>query len=88
MYRTFRSLRRLALGALASLFLAGAAAAATISMDPGAVTVSTVLGFGNDFTLALESGDTSNNRLNFSIAGGGGSSWRPVKHRRPPRSTA
>jgi len=41
-------------------------------MDPGEVEISTVLGLGNDFTLALDSGDTSDNRLEFSIAGGGG----------------
>jgi hypothetical protein len=68
----FRSLRWIVLSTLASLVLAGGAAAVPISMDPGAVTVSTVLGLGNDFTLALDSSDTSDNRLNFSIAGGGG----------------
>jgi len=46
--------------------LAGSAAAVPISMDPGAVTVS---GLGKDFTLTFDSGDTSDNRLNFSIAG-------------------
>jgi hypothetical protein len=69
---SFPSLRSILLGALASLFIAGAAAAVPISMDPGAVMVSTVFGFGNDFTLVLDSGDTADNRLQFSIAGGGG----------------
>jgi hypothetical protein len=65
----FRSLRWIVASTLSGLLLAGSAAAVPISMDPGAVTVS---GLGNDFTLALDSGDTSDNRLNFSIAGGGG----------------
>jgi hypothetical protein len=69
MRSNFRSLCWIAASILASLALAGSAAAVPISMDPGAVTVA---GLGNDFTLTLESGDTSDNRLDFSIAGGGG----------------
>jgi len=73
MHSKLRSLRWIVPSALAALVLAGPAAAVPISMDPGEVTISTVLGLGNDFTLALDSGDTSDNRLAFSIAGGGGS---------------
>jgi hypothetical protein len=65
----FHSLRWIVTGTLAGLLLAGSAAAVPISMDPGAVTIS---GLGNDFTLTLDSGDTSDNRLDFSITGGGG----------------
>jgi hypothetical protein len=65
----FLSLCWIVASALTGLALAGSAAAVPISMDPGAVTIS---GVGNDFTLALDSGDTSDNRLEFSVAGGGG----------------
>jgi hypothetical protein len=65
----FHSLWWIVASTLTGLALAGSAAAVPISMDPGAVTIS---GVGNDFTLALDSGDTSDNRLTFSITGGGG----------------
>jgi hypothetical protein len=65
----FRSLCWIVAITLTGLALAGSAGAVPISMDPGATTVS---GVGNDFTITLDSGDTSDNRLTFSIAGGGG----------------
>jgi hypothetical protein len=55
----------LAVFAIAVSF-AGAVEAAPISMSPGPVTLQGVRG---EFTLSLESGDTSTNRLEFSVLG-------------------
>ncbi|MGH0033064.1 MAG: hypothetical protein ACQGVC_25010 [Myxococcota bacterium] len=60
---------------LLALGFAGAAGAAPIGMNPGSVTLSTVLGQGNDFTLAFDGGDTSDNILDFTVHGGGGTGF-------------
>lgn len=52
------------------LFVAGAAAAVPISMNPNPVTVNSVL--GSNFTLTYDGGDTIDNVLNFTVAGPGG----------------
>jgi hypothetical protein len=44
-------------------------------MNPGSVTIDTVLGMGNSFTLTYHGGDTSDNLLNFTAHGGGGTGF-------------
>jgi hypothetical protein len=68
---------RFAFIALCALTLAGSASAAPISMSPGSVSIETLFGFGNDFTLDFDGGDTSDNILNFTVHGGGGLLFDP-----------
>ena len=58
--------------ALLALSFAGHATAASISMDPDPLTVGSVFGFGGDFTITFEGGDTADNVLRFAAAGSGG----------------
>lgn len=62
------------LALFATLAFAVGASAAPISMDPGSVSVDTVLGSGNPFTITFDGGDTSDNVLDFTAYGGGSSS--------------
>lgn len=62
------------LSLLAVVAIAGGASAAPISMDPGSVTLDTVTGSGNAFTITFDGGDTSDNVLDFTALGGGSSS--------------
>ncbi|MBK7949237.1 MAG: hypothetical protein IPK00_10975 [Deltaproteobacteria bacterium] len=55
---------------LLALALAGAASAASIQMSPNPATIDAFL--GNDFSLRLDSGDSTTNILNFTVTGGGG----------------
>ena len=69
-------LRSLALLVLPfAALVAGSASAVPISMNPGSVTIDTVLGLGNSFTLTYDGGDTSDNILNFTAHGGGGTGF-------------
>ena len=68
-----RSLRPIAVSLLASLTgiaMATAASAAPISMTPTTASINSLI--GNDFTLRLDSGDSSTNVLDFTVIGGGG----------------
>lgn len=64
-----RSLAGIAAAAL--LLLSAGALAAPITMTPGSASID---GFGGDFSLALTSGDTTDNILHFSVSGSGGMS--------------
>jgi len=58
-----------------ALLLAAAASAVPISMTPGSVGIDTLLGQGNAFTLTYDGGDTSDNILDFTMHGGGGTGF-------------
>ena len=55
-----------------AFLLAGSASAVPITMSPGSVSIDTVFGMGNSFTLTYDGGDTSDNVLDFTVQGGGG----------------
>ncbi len=55
---------------LFSFALAGVASAASITMTPNPASVNAVI--GHDFSLRLDSGDSSTNILNFTVSGSGG----------------
>lgn len=58
--------------AVLALLVAAGASAAPISMTPGDVTIDTIFGQGNSFSLTFDGGDTSDNILDFTVQGGGG----------------
>lgn len=58
-----------------TLLVAGAASAVPITMTPGSVNIDTILGAGNSFTLTYDGGDTSDNVLDFTVFGGGGTGF-------------
>ena len=58
-----------------ALLVTGAAQAAPITMTPGSVSIDTILGAGNGFTLTFDGGDTSDNVLDFTVHGGGGTGF-------------
>lgn len=72
------SLALFGLVALSALALAAPATAAPINMDPGSVTIESILGIGGDFTLDYDGGDTSDNILNFTASGSGGIFFDPT----------
>lgn len=55
-----------------ALLVAGVASAAPISMTPGSVSIDTIFGQGNAFSITFDGGDTSDNVLDFTVQGGGG----------------
>jgi hypothetical protein len=59
----------------AATLIASAMTAAPITMDANPVTIN---GLRGTFTLSLTSGDTTNNRLNFSVVGSDPSGWLPA----------
>jgi len=52
------------------LFLAGSASAASITMTPNPATVNAFI--GRDFSLSLDSGDSTSRTLDFTVSGSGG----------------
>ena len=59
----------------AALLIASAMQAAPITMDANPVTIN---GLRGTFTISLTSGDTTNNRLNFSVTGSDPSGFLPA----------
>lgn len=70
-----RSFAAVIASGFASLAFATLATAASISMTPSTASVNSVI--GNDFTLRLDSGDSTTNVLNFTVLGSGGSGLLP-----------